>query len=138
MAGAIEVTPHAQELLRAHVSLLGAVPRSEIHQQFAWADVFLLPSICEGSATVCYEALSYGLPVITTPNTGSVVRDGLDGFVVPIRNVESIIEKLERLDSDRDFLAFMSSNARQRSADYTVEKYGERFLSSLGVFYAAS
>jgi glycosyltransferase involved in cell wall biosynthesis len=114
------------------------VPRSEIHRQFSWADVFLLPSICEGSATVCYEALSFGLPVITTPNTGSVVRDGIDGFVVPIRNTESIIEKLVRFDSDRDLLALMSRNARQRSADFTVEKYGERLLSSLGAFNSVS
>jgi hypothetical protein len=132
MAGALDVTTHAQELLAAHVSLLGAVPRSEIHEQFAWADVFLLPSICEGSATACYEALSFGLPVIATLNTGSVVRDGIDGFVVPIRDTESIVEKLDRFDSDRNLLAFMSRNARLRSADFTVEKYGERLLSSLG------
>jgi glycosyltransferase involved in cell wall biosynthesis len=133
MAGALDVTTHAQQLLSTHINLLGAVPRSEIHQQFAWADVFLLPSICEGSATVCYEALSFGLPVIATPNTGSVVRDGIDGFVVPIRNAESIVERLERFDSDRDLLAFMSRNALERSADFTVERYGERLLSSLGV-----
>jgi glycosyltransferase involved in cell wall biosynthesis len=138
MAGELNVTAHARELLSAHVRLLGVVPRSEIHQQFSWADVFLLPSICEGSATVCYEALSFGLPVITTPNTGSVVRNGIDGFVVPIRSTESIIEKLERFDSDRDLLALMSRNARQRSADFTVEKYGERLLSSLGAFNSAS
>jgi len=138
MAGALDVTTYARELLTAHVSLLGVVPRSEIHQQFAWADVFLLPSICEGSATVCYEALSFGLPVITTPNAGSVVRDGIDGFVVPIRNTESIIDKLERLDSDRDLLAFMSCNASQRSGEFTVERYGERLLSSLDVFNSAS
>ena len=138
MAGALDVTSHAKQLLSAQVSLLGAVPRSEIHHQFAWADVFLLPSICEGSATACYEALSFGLPVITTPNTGSVVRDGIDGFVVPIRDTESIIEKLERFDSDRNLLAYMSRNARQRSADFTVERYGERLLSSLGAINGAS
>jgi glycosyltransferase involved in cell wall biosynthesis len=138
MAGALEVTTHARKLLSAHLSLLGVVPRSEIHKQFEWADVFLLPSICEGSATACYEALSFGLPVITTPNAGSVVRDGIDGFVVPIRDAESIVEKLVRFDSDRDLLAFISRNARQRSAEFTVEKYGERLLSSLGVFNSAS
>ena len=74
MAGQLDISAYGQESLREHVTLLGAVPRSEIQKQFAWADVFLLPSICEGSATVCYEALAYGLPVITTRNAGSVVR----------------------------------------------------------------
>lgn len=86
----------AKEIAR-DCELVGAVPRQEIAKQYAWADVFVLPSICEGSATVCYEALASGLPVITTPNSGSVVRDGLDGFIVPIRNSEAIREKLARL-----------------------------------------
>ena len=94
-------------------------------------DVFLLPSVSEGSAGVCYEALAAGLPVITTPNAGSVVRDGIDGFIVPIRSPEAIIEKLDRLASDPDLLAFMSKNARERSADYTLERYGERLLSNV-------
>jgi glycosyltransferase involved in cell wall biosynthesis len=131
MAGQLDVTPYAQKLLREHVTLLGAVPRAEIDQQFAWADVFLLPTLCEGSATVCYEALSHGLPVITTPNAGSVVRDGVDGFIVPIRDSAAIGDRIERLADDGDLWAAMSANARARAADYTLEKYGERLLGAL-------
>ena len=131
IAGQIGVTGYARALLSQYVTLAGVVPRSEIQSHYEWADVFLLPSVCEGSATVCYEALAAGLPVITTPNAGSVVRDRIDGFVVPVRSSEAIVEKLERLASDRELLAFMSKNARERSAEYTVEKYGERLLSVL-------
>ena len=131
MAGHINITSHARALLSRHVELLGVVPRSEIHSCYEGADVFLLPSVSEGSAGVCYEALAAGLPVITTPNAGSVVRDGIDGFIVPIRSPEAIIEKLDRLASDPDLLAFMSKNARERSADYTLERYGERLLSNV-------
>jgi len=101
--------------------------------QYAWADVFLLPTLCEGSATVCYEALAAGLPVITTPNAGSVVRDGLDGFVVPIRDPEAIAEKLEILARDRELLWWMSNKARERAREFTVEKYGERLIATLRV-----
>jgi glycosyltransferase involved in cell wall biosynthesis len=131
MAGQIDVTPYAQRLLREHVTLLGAVPRSEIHQQFAWADVFLLPTLCEGSATVCYEALSHGLPVITTPNAGSVVRDGVDGFIVPIRDSVAIVDRIKRFLDDNDLWTTMSANALARSAEYNLEKYGERLLAAL-------
>ena len=67
---------------------------------YAWADVFLLPFICEGSAMVTYEALSWGLPVITTHNAGSIVRDTVDGWLVPYRDSEAIaIENCESLSA---------------------------------------
>jgi glycosyltransferase involved in cell wall biosynthesis len=131
MAGQIGVTGYARALLSQHVTLLGAVPRSEIQLSYECADVFLLPSICEGSATVCYEALAAGLPVITTPNAGSVVRDGIDGFIVPIRDPEAIAEKLELLVRDHERLIWMSANAIARSGEYTLEKYGERLLAAI-------
>ena len=107
------------------------MPRSEISEQYAWADVFLLPSLCEGSATVCYEALAAGLPVVTTPNAGSVVRDGVEGFTVPIRDSEAIVQKLERLAADRELLAEMSRNALERAREFTVERYGERLVRAV-------
>ncbi len=131
VAGSLEVTDSAQKILRQHVTLLGAVPRPEIHRQFAWADVFLLPTLCEGSATVCYEALAHGLPVITTPNAGSVVRDGVDGFIVPIRDTEAIVDRIERLIDDGDLWAAVSANALARAQEYTLERYGERLVETL-------
>jgi len=102
-----------------------------MRRHYSWADVFLLPSLCEGSATVCYEALAAGLPVITTPNAGSVVRDGVDGFIVPIRDAEAIAEKLDLLAKDRDLLAAMSANAVARSREFTLAKYSERLVATL-------
>jgi glycosyltransferase involved in cell wall biosynthesis len=96
---------------------------------YRWADVLVLPSICEGSATVCYEALAAGLSVITTPNAGSVVRDGLDGFVVPIRDARALAEKLEQLASDPRLLADMSASAAARACEFTIAGYAERLLS---------
>ena len=122
---------NARKQLSECVELTGPVPRAVIHEHYAWADVFLLPSICEGSATVCYEALAAGLPVVTTPNSGSVVRDGVDGFVVPIRDADAIVERLERLASVPNLLEEMSTNALQRAAEFTVEKYGQRLLATL-------
>jgi len=130
-AGPLDLSPHARKLLAERVTLLGAVPRSDIHRQFAWADVFLLPTLCEGSATVCYEAHSRGLPVITTPNAGSVIRDGVDGFIVPIRDAAAIADQVERLASQRDLWAEMSANAQARAAEYSFERYGERLVGAL-------
>ena len=66
----------------------------------AAADVFVFPSLFEGSAVVTYEALACGLPSVVTPNAGSVVRDGLEGFVVPPRDVEALAARMEQLGDD--------------------------------------
>ena len=109
----------------------GAVPRSRMRELFAWAEVFVLPSLCEGSATATYEALAAGLPVVATPNTGSVVRDGVEGFLVPIRSPEAIADRLERLASDRERLAAMSAAARSRAAEFSWDRYGERLVAAI-------
>lgn len=131
MVGSLTAQPHAQELLHSILDLTGPVPRSEIQQHFAWADVFLLPSLCEGSATVVYEALAAGLPVICTPNTGSVVRDGVDGFIVPIHDVSAILAALGALIETKGLLDTMRANARERAADFTLESYRQRLLIAL-------
>ncbi len=131
MVGGIGVTPEAEANLREHLELAGPAPRSKIAEHFAWADVFLLPSLCEGSATVTYEALAHGLPVICTPNTGSVVRDGVDGFIVPVRDVSSIVNRLETLLAQPELMADLSANARARAAEFTVSAYGQRLLAAL-------
>ncbi|OWV84513.1 glycosyltransferase family 4 protein [Rhizobium sp. R693] len=117
--------------LASSVELAGIIPRAAMAEQYRWADIFLLPSICEGSATVIYEALAAGLPVITTENTGSVVRDGKEGFVVPLRDSQAIAQAIERLAKDEELRAEMSVNAFRQAADFTVEKYGTRLLAAI-------
>ena len=97
IAGDIKIKQERVDEYKHLCEFLGRVPRSEMSRLYEWADVFVLPSICEGSAMVTYEALMYGLPVITTYNSGSVVRDLVDGFIVPIREVYPIAEALLKI-----------------------------------------
>jgi len=117
--------------LRQRVEVLGPVPRPAMAAQYGWADVFLLPSLCEGSATVIYEALGYGLPVVCTPNAGSVVRDGLEGFIAPVRDATAIARRIEELAQDVELRARMSAQAKARAAEFTVAAYGQRLLAAL-------
>jgi glycosyltransferase involved in cell wall biosynthesis len=85
----------------------------------------------EGSATVTYEALAAGLPVICTPNTGSVVRNGVDGFVVPIRDPDAIVSVIELLLADSSLLETMSKRAKQTATSFDLESYRERLVGAL-------
>jgi glycosyltransferase involved in cell wall biosynthesis len=130
MVGAIGVREAVQAELQAHVELVGPVSRADMPAMYAWADVFLLPSLCEGSATVTYEALAHGLPVICTANTGSVIRDGEDGFIVPIRDASAIVDRLTRL-CDPTVRMAMGEWARRRAAEFTEAAYGRQLLKML-------
>jgi len=133
MVGSIGVLPEAQLKLREHVELAGVVPRSSIHEHFAWADVFLLPSICEGSATVTYEALASGLPVVCTPNTGSIIEETVQGFIVKPQDIAPLVSRLLELRNTPEKLLAMSRAARELSIDCTVAAYSRRLLDALNV-----
>ncbi len=96
-------------------------------------DVMVFPSLFEGCALVVLEAMSQGVPVITTPSAGSsdFVSNGKDGFVVPIRDVEAIVEKLEMLILDRDRLAAMSHAAISKAAQHSWEEYRSRLAATV-------
>ncbi len=131
LAGTVTVDASALKYLPPNVEILGHVGKEEMTRLYSWAHVFLLPSICEGSATVTYEALSMGVPVICTPNTGSVVRDGIDGYIVPTSSSEGIIEKIVALHDDPCLLPRMSCQAFERSREFSVAAYGERLMKAL-------
>ena len=129
--GSINLNPDARARVAEHLELTGAVPRTQILSHYKWADVFFFPSICEGSATVTYEALSCGLPVVTTPNSGSLVCDGIDGFVTPVRDAAAMADRLQELNEDRALLARMSAAAAKNSSRASLAAYKQRFVQAL-------
>jgi glycosyltransferase involved in cell wall biosynthesis len=96
-------------------------------------DVFLFPTLFEGRALVVLEALSQGLPVITTRNSGTedAVIDGVSGFIVPIQSVDAIVEALETLCSDRQLVHQMGEEAVKIAAKITWDKYRADLISVL-------
>jgi glycosyltransferase involved in cell wall biosynthesis len=129
--GPISLLPNARRIVEPYVKLTGPTPRNMMAAEFQWADVFFLPSVCEGSATVTYEALMSGLPVITTPNAGSVVIDGVDGFVVAAREPDAMAERLQYLHVHRDALSKMQDAARSRVTAVSLEGYESRLMDVL-------
>ncbi len=105
------------------VEPLGRVGHPEMPAHMASADVFVFPSLFEGSAVVTYEALACGLPCVVTPEAGSVVRDGIEGLIVPSRDIDSLARAMARLGEDPALRARMSAAARGRAQDYDWPRY---------------
>lgn len=131
LVGPVKLTEQIVSKISSDVEIVGPVPRSDVARHYAWADVFLFPSLCEGSAAVTYEALVNGLPVICTPNAGSIVKDGFNGFVVPIRDVSLTVERIRQLADDRNLLCAMKENVLASRESLTIEAYGERLVRVL-------
>ena len=101
---------------------LGSVAHSQVQEQYFDADVFVMPSLADSYGLVVSEAMSAGLPVIVSENTGmsNFVKDGREGFVVPIRDSDKIAEKLTFLYEHRDQCIAMGEAgiATARSLDW--------------------
>jgi glycosyltransferase involved in cell wall biosynthesis len=105
------------------VEPLGQVAHGEMPARLAAADVFVFPSLFEGSAVVTYEALACGLPSIVSPNSGSVVRDGIEGFVVSPRDVDALAARMEQLGNDPALREHMAAAARARALAFDWPRY---------------
>ena len=107
-----------------------SLPHAELLREMRNHDVFVFPSLFEGFGLVILEAMSQGLVVITTPHTGGpdVIADGQDGFIVPIRSVDAIVEKLELLAADQAMLAGMQEAARKTAEQRTWSAYRRRLV----------
>ena len=131
LLGALPSDPGPLANYLGEVEQLGRVAHSEMPAKMASADVFIFPSLFEGSAVVTYEALACGLPSLVTPEAGSVVREGVDGHVVPSGDVEALAEAMERLGNDPELRASMARDARRRAEEFDWPRYHAALLGVL-------
>jgi glycosyltransferase involved in cell wall biosynthesis len=111
----------------SNIRWVGAVGKHQVHEWFRLSDAFVLPSLSEGSANVIFEAMASGLPVITTPSSGSVIRDGLDGLIVPVRDTAALAAAIRTIHGCPQLRKALGSNARQTiEGAYTWDHYHER------------
>jgi alpha-maltose-1-phosphate synthase len=131
LLGALPKNPGPLSQLPDQVELLGRVAHAEVPSRMATADVFVFPSLFEGSAVVTYEALACGLPCVVTPTAGSVVQDGVEGFLVGPRDVNGLAQRMEQLGSMPELRACMSAAARRRALDFDWPRYHRSVVDAI-------
>jgi glycosyltransferase involved in cell wall biosynthesis len=113
---------------RGRVCVLGHQPEAELHRHYSQGSVFVLPSLEDGFAVVLAQAMACGLPIICTTNSGGEDLLGPErrgGFVVPIRDVEALREKLLYLYENREECRELGREAKQRvSSRFSWDDYG--------------
>lgn len=102
--------------------LLGRVP--DVADVYNACSVYVQPSVSEGFGLEIVEAMSYGRPVIASEGAGAseLITDGVNGFVVPIRNPQAIAEKIDWLKNHKAEMIEMGQRARKKARNYTWSK----------------
>lgn len=105
-------------------------PHHQVLELMRSCDVFCLPSIAEGRALVMQEAMSQGLPLIITPNTGGadLIIEGETGFLVPIRSPEAIAGRINWFLENRSKIPEMGKMAQKHALNYTWENYASAIV----------
>jgi glycosyltransferase involved in cell wall biosynthesis len=128
-----EIKPFLRQWASPAIRHQGPFPETELHKYYSQASVFCLASIEEGLAMVQVQAMACGLPVICTTNTGGadLVRDGRDGFILPIRDVTAIKEKILYCYEHPEACKVMGESARLRvQAGFSWSDYGHKMIAA--------
>jgi glycosyltransferase involved in cell wall biosynthesis len=122
-----------EEFLRtkpSNVTLRGVQPYSEVSQAYLESDLFLLPSVAEGSATVIYEAVQHGLPVACSIQSGSVLENMSEAVIFDAFDLSDTAKAISFLN-DATIRKKYSEKATQKASLYTKEAYQAKIVSKL-------
>lgn len=111
------------------VRFVGFVPREQVDEYYAAADLFVFASVTETQGLVVGEAMSHGLPAVLVNGGGAAaaVRDGVNGLVVR-NDAEALAEKLLEVTADPDLYARLSREAHQSVRAFATHDMTEKVL----------
>lgn len=117
---------------------VASVSHISLNQYYSAANVLVFPSLIEGFGLVLTEAMACGIPIITTPSTAGpdLITDGVEGFIVPIRDVDVLKEKLEWCYQNPEALAEMGKAARKKAETLSWANYREQLVKKVTALMA--
>ncbi|MGY4884242.1 MAG: glycosyltransferase family 4 protein [Nanobdellota archaeon] len=109
------------------IKFVGAADSLEYYKK---SDIFVFPTLSEGSALVTYEALAAGLPQIVTENSGTPIKDGREGFIVPAGDSKAFEEKIRYLYNHPEKIKIMAKNGIELAKKYPWKNYGLKVIEA--------
>tara|TARA_B100000214_G_C23973964_1_gene631758 strand:- start:1931 stop:3193 length:1263 start_codon:yes stop_codon:yes gene_type:complete len=106
----------------------GHISKIKMDEIYRNSDILVFPSLADGFGLSVVEALSYGIPVICSKNTGAcdIIKDGFNGFQINAGAEREIYDKLMWFDLNRKELSKMSQNSIESAKNNNKERYSDR------------
>ena len=130
-----EMTPFLKKYKNDNWILKGHKRQSDLYKYYSQGSVFVMPSLEEGFAMVQFQAMACGLPLICTTNTGGedlISEEGCEGFVIPIRDVEALKDKILYLYNNQNLARQMGKKAKLKvRTGFSWDDYGKRYVEKI-------
>lgn len=116
-----------------NISLVGSLPYEELASYYLNSDLFVFPSLYEGFGLVILEAMSYGLPVLSSDVgiAADLLKDGQAGEIIDCKNINLLAEKILYYYENRDSLKEMSQKTQDKIKLYSWGKYRQELSEYL-------
>jgi len=139
MIGAGSMRPDVERCV-AHRSLAGVrftgiLPNTKLPAEFDKADIFINTSVNDGQPAAVLEAAASGLPIVTTAAGGipDMIEDGAEGIILPIGDVDAMVEAIISLLRDPERARSLSRAARANAERHGWDAYAAELVSFYGI-----
>jgi glycosyltransferase involved in cell wall biosynthesis len=122
VVGPVGISNRAMRSAPANMVFHGRASRDHTDTWYRQSNLFVLPTLSDGFAVTQIEAMAHGLPVITTPNCGEVVTNGVDGFIVPARSAGELAERIILYLHNPAMLREHQQSALRKSRQFTIAR----------------
>ncbi len=116
--------------LEDKVVFLGVVPHEKVLDYYQKANIFVLPSLNEGMSNTMLEASAAGLPIVATDTGGTkeLVSDGINGFVIKMKDSNDLVEKIERIILNPNLEKAMAQESRRLAEKLNWEIVASQYV----------
>lgn len=124
--------------LSKNIKFFSWMPPDRLQMFYNSADIFIIPSLIEGSSRVGFEAMAAGLPTIATDRCGIPIKDGSNGLIIPACNTKAIEDSVVKLYENNQLRQTVGYNAKLTMSEYTWRRYYDGIKNVCGKLHAKS
>lgn len=120
-----------------NVHFVDFMNKENLKKYYIAADIFVFPTLKDVWGLVLNEAMSYGLPCVSSIKANAsfeLIEDGSSGYLIEPQNTRDMIDKLELLINNQSLRISMGKKSYEKMKDFTIEKMADRHLEILGAW----